>query len=124
MRRLAIVAAVLAGQGCDPMSVCNPYLQWGIGVEVRDSATGRKLGAAPTGIAIPQGGSATIMKTRERSHDHYLEGASDAGTYEVVITASGYRPWATRVEVEPRASSCPNPAGQVQLNARMVRLGT
>lgn len=124
MLRLAIVAAVLAGQGCGPISVCDPVLSWGIAVEVRDSATGGKLEAAPTGIAILQGGSATIMETRERSHDHYLEGASNAGAYEVVITASGYRPWATRVEVEPNGSGCGRPAGQVQLNARMVRLGT
>ena len=126
MRRLAIAAAILAGQACGPMQVCDPVLFWGVGVEVRDSATGGKIEAAPTGIAIEHGEQlTTVMETRVQNDHHLVQGAPRAGTYDVVITASGYRPWGRRVEVEARhGSKCGTPAERTQLNAQMAWVGT
>ena len=122
MRWIAIVACVIAGQGCDPLEVCNPYLVTGMVAGVRE-VSGAKLDSTPTAI-LTDGGYRETMEVRERDDHHLLEGADErAGTYDIEITASGYQSWKrTGVEVRPDDSGCH--VVQVRLDAGMVRLGT
>jgi len=69
-------------------------------------------------------GHRETMEVHERDEDRLLEGAQErAGSYDIEITASGYRPWKkTGAEVRPDDSGCHVAEGR--LDAGMVRLGT
>ena len=120
IRRFAIVLSALLVYGCDlfPIGVCTDQLVYGIEVTVRDSTTGELLGVDPTGVLR----DGSYRETMEPAGTSRLWGAPERpGTYDVEITAQGYRTWNRQgVEVEMERSGCH--VETVELEARMVAL--
>ncbi len=120
MRRFAIVLSALLVHGCDlfPLGVCTDQLVYGIIVTVRDSVTGERLGSDPAGLLT----DGSYRETMEPAGHSRLWGAPERpGTYDIEITAQGYRTWNRRgVEVEMEWNGCH--VETVELEARMVSL--
>ncbi|MYB05748.1 MAG: hypothetical protein F4Y24_05275 [Gemmatimonadetes bacterium] len=120
MRRFAIVLSALLVHGCDlfPIVVCTDQLVYGIEVTVRDSTTGELLTSDPTGVLT----DGVYRETMEAIGPGSLWGAPERpGTYDIEITAQGYRPWNRQgVEVVMDRDGCH--VETVELEARMVAL--
>ena len=118
MRRFAIVLAALLVHGCGfpLLGVCTDELVHGIKVTVRDSVTGELLGSDPAGMLT----DGSYRETMESAGPGRLWGAPERpGTYDVEITADGYRAWNRKsVEVEMEWDGCH--VETVELEASMV----
>lgn len=118
MRRSAIVlpALLLHGCGFPLLGVCTDVLVHGIKVTVRDSVTGELLTSDPAGMLT----DGPYRETMELAGPGRLWGAPERpGTYDVEITAEGYRTWNRKgVEVEMEWDGCH--VETVDLEAGMV----
>ncbi len=106
MRRFAIVLAALLVHGCGfpLLGVCTDELVHGINVTVRDSLTGELLGSDLAGMLM----DGSYRETMEPAGPGRLQGAWERpGTYDVEITADGYRAWNRKgVEVQMEWDGC------------------
>ena len=120
MRRFAIVLSALLIHGCGfpPFGVCTDEQRYGIRVEVLDSVTGELLSSDPTGMLT----DGPYLETMEPAGHSRLWGAPERpGTYDVEITAEGYRTWNRKgVVVEMESDGCH--VETVELQAGMVPL--
>ncbi len=118
MRRFAIVLAALLVHGCGfpLLGVCTDELVHGIKVTVRDSVTGELFDSDPAGMLM----DGPYRETMEPAGPGRLWGAPERpGTYDIEITAVGYRAWSRKgVEVQMAWDGCH--VETVELEASMV----
>lgn len=121
MRRSAIVLAALLVHGCDfpLLGVCTDQLVYGITVTVRDSATGELLGSDPSGVLT----DGSYRETMESAGPSLWGAPERPGTYDIEITAEGYRTWNRKgVRVEMEWDGCH--VETVKLEASMVLMAS
>ena len=110
---LPVALMLMSIQGC---AVCTDIGIFAIRVQVQDSETGGQIASTPIGIVAYGENRDTLYASRT----HVLTGGPiEPGTYDVEITAEGYRTWNRKgVEVEMQWDGCH--VVTVELEAGMV----
>ncbi len=105
MRWFAIVLAGLAVQGCTLPLACTLEFRYGLKITAWDVSTHELVDSTPTGTLT----AGTYREMMEAGwNDAVLLGAGERpGSYDVEVTAPGYRPWRrTDVEVRMGRNEC------------------
>lgn len=98
----ALGAAPLLLAACAQQPViCTALYAYGLTVTVVDAPTGDSLRVAPAGVAH----DGSWSETMQVFGNHLLGAGERAGTYDITVTAPGYRAWDT-TGVKVTADEC------------------